>query len=120
MLLWSSDRSTFHTVSTGFAAYTVALLSLGRRCCGTLLPFSLKWQPNIATTQKVNPPIWREHFPTPPSPPRFAAEIGVCHRAHPRSAAALTIESLPPLNHEKRRHWLGCVAAAAQCAPPKM
>jgi len=27
--------------------------------------------------------------PTPPSPPRFAAEIGVCHRAHPRSAAAL-------------------------------
>jgi hypothetical protein len=29
---------------------------------------------------------------------------GVCHRAHPRSAAALTIESLPPLNHEKRRH----------------
>src|ERR1700687_3184734 len=29
---------------------------------------------------------------------------GVCHRAHPRSAAALTIESLQPLNHEKRRH----------------
>ena len=25
-------------------------------------------------------------------PPDFAAEIGVCHRAHPRSAAALTIE----------------------------
>src|SRR5438132_9627414 len=29
--------------------------------------------------------------PTPPSPPlpRFAAEIGVCHPAHPRSVAAL-------------------------------
>jgi hypothetical protein len=51
------------------------------------------------------PRRWCERFPTPPSPPRFAAEIGVCHRAHPRSAAAaLTIESLPPLNHEKRRH----------------
>src|SRR5271169_3038455 len=48
------------------------------------------------------PRRWCERFPTaPPSPPRFAAEIGVCHRAHPRSAAALTIESLPPLN-------LGC------------
>src|SRR6202022_209788 len=25
-------------------------------------------------------PRWCERFPTPPSPPRFAAEIGVCHR----------------------------------------
>jgi len=30
-------------------------------------------------------------LPCPPLP-RFAAEIGVYHRAHPRSAAALTIE----------------------------
>ena len=52
-----------------------------------------------------DPRRWCERFPTaPPSPPRFAAEIGVCHRAHPRSAAALTIESLPPLNHDERRH----------------
>src|SRR5271169_1724056 len=26
------------------------LLFLGRRCCETLLPFSFKWQPHIATT----------------------------------------------------------------------
>jgi hypothetical protein len=45
--------------------------------------------------------------------------VFVIERIHDQPAA-LTIESLPPLNHEKRRHWLGCVAAAAQCAPPKM
>jgi hypothetical protein len=26
--------------------------ALGRRCCEILLPFSFRWQPNIATTQK--------------------------------------------------------------------
>src|ERR1700680_3038126 len=33
------------------------LLFLGRRCCKTLLPFSFKWQPHIATTfhcQKIS------------------------------------------------------------------
>jgi hypothetical protein len=30
--------------TTGFAAYNAALISLGRRCCGTLLPFPFKWQ----------------------------------------------------------------------------
>ena len=56
-------------------------------------------------------------LPCPPLP-RFAAEIGVCHRAHPRSAAALTIESLPPLNHEKRRHGYPIARRASGTSPP--
>src|SRR5271165_2679759 len=103
----TEDARSFHTVWTGYARTRTPLLFLGRRRCETLLPFSLKWPPNIATTFHARRPQpscwvltgtfpfrvtvryprrWRERFPTPPSPPRFAAEIGVCHRAHPRSA----------------------------------
>jgi hypothetical protein len=33
-----------------FSSTRCYLLSLGERCCEILLPFSRKWQPNIATT----------------------------------------------------------------------
>ena len=33
--------------------------------------------------------VLNPRFPTPPSPPRLATKIGVCYRAHRRSAAAL-------------------------------
>ena len=45
---------------------------LRRRCCESLLPLSFRWQPNIATFVTRR---WREHFPTPPSPPRFATPV---------------------------------------------
>jgi hypothetical protein len=39
----------FVAKTTGFAARPGGFASLGRTCCETLLPFSFKWQPNIAT-----------------------------------------------------------------------
>jgi hypothetical protein len=45
-----------------------------KRCCESWLPFPFKWPPNITTqSQRRHPARWREHFPTPPPLPRFAA-----------------------------------------------
>jgi hypothetical protein len=46
----TKGAKSFHTVWTGFAEPRRHLLFLARRCCKTLLPFSCKWQQNIATT----------------------------------------------------------------------
>src|SRR5271165_3632527 len=65
----------FHGVAkpTGRATTRSRLLFLGKRGCESWLPFPFKWQPNIATQKSTSSPRrWREHFPTPPSPPRFA------------------------------------------------
>ena len=88
--------------------YTGAFSPLRKRCYETLLPFSFKWQPNIATpfhARRPQPSCWvltgtfpfLSHRPHPadgvsasllhPPLPRFAAEIGVCHRAHPGNSA---------------------------------
>jgi hypothetical protein len=91
-----------------------------------LLPFSFKWQPNIATTfhaRRPQPSCWvlTGTFPFeftrsvppadgvsasllhPPLPALPLKLVFVIERIHDQPAA-LTIESLPPLNHGKRRH----------------
>ena len=47
----TGTKPPLHNVvkTTDFAAKRRHLIFLGRRCCKTLLPFSLKWQLNIAT-----------------------------------------------------------------------
>jgi hypothetical protein len=70
-LVWKTSKCIpCRAQTTGFAAIRRRFLFLGRRCCETLVPFSFKWQPNIATTQKStsSPRRWREHFPISPSP----------------------------------------------------
>src|ERR1700674_451955 len=52
LLFTTADRLSFHTVWTGYATAQSGALFLGRRCCEILLPFSFRWQPNIATTKK--------------------------------------------------------------------
>src|SRR5271166_2861098 len=53
-------------------------LHLGKRCCESELPFTFKWQPNIATQKSTSSPRrWRAHFPTPPSPPLFATPVAL-------------------------------------------
>src|SRR6266481_5260660 len=70
----TADRLSFHTVWTGYATAQSGALFLGRKdvakfCCLCLLDGN-----RISQQRKVNVVTrrWREHFPTPPSPPRFA------------------------------------------------
>jgi hypothetical protein len=65
--------------TTGLATTRGRLLFLGKRCCESRLPFTFKWQPNIATTQKPTSPMaCALPYSTLPSPlcnPSRAADL---------------------------------------------